>query len=281
MQDVVKNTNQKNFGQISESNPGWNGKGVPDLKTLIYKLIQNFKTNLFSGKFRLFINNLKASSNNISNFIIKKHQKNVICPCCNWEGSSFITTCNSKRINYNSNCPNCDSRSRHRGLSILLIKILNNNALSLLFFAPEKILKTILQEKIKNIHIKTTDFYSTDVDYPDEDIQKLSFPNHSFDYVLCNHVIEHVPDDNSAFKEISRILKANGNAIITIPGDYHLNKTVEFKQTDSNGHFRHYGLEVIEKMKGHFKEVKAVDMSSLSKKQYGIRENDLAFICGN
>ena len=279
MQDV--NTNQKNIGQISKHNPGWKGKGIPNVKTLTYKLFQNFKTNLLNGNFRLFINNLKASVVNISKFTIKRNQKNVVCPCCKWEGSGFITTCNSKRVNYNSNCPNCDSRSRHRGLSILLVKVLNNTTSSLLFFAPEKILKNIIQKDLENIQIKTTDFYSTDVDFPNEDIQNLSFTNQSFDYILCNHVIEHVPDDHSAFKEISRILKLNGKAIITIPGDYHLKNTVEFKKTDSNGHFRHYGLDVIEKMRVHFKNVETVDMNSLSKKNYGIRKNDLAFICGN
>ena len=228
---------------------------------------------------RLFSNNLKATASNTSAYIFNKNQKNVICPCCNWTGSAFITTCNSKRVNYNSNCPSCDSRSRHRGLSILLDKYLKNKNLNMLFFAPEKIILKILDDSLENINIITTDFYSIDVDFPKEDIQNLSFVSQSFDYILCNHVIEHVPNDDLAFKELSRILRKNGKAFITIPGDYHLNDTVEFKQTDSNGHFRHYGLDVIKKMKSYFSEVDAIDLHSISKLEHGVRKNDLVFIC--
>jgi predicted SAM-dependent methyltransferase len=279
MKDAFENKNDKNIGQISKSNPGWKGKGVPSLKTIGYKAILNFKNNLLKGNFKLFSNNMKAITINASAFVFKKNQKNVICPCCNWSGPAFITTCNSKRMNYNSSCPNCDSRSRHRGLSILLPKTIENKNLKLIFFAPEKILLKILNDSLENIHIQTTDFYSTDVDFPKEDIQNLTFTDQSFDYILCNHVIEHVPNDDLAFKELSRILQKNGKAIITIPGDYHLNSTIEFKQTDANGHFRHYGLDVIKKMKTSFSEVDTIDLHSVSKLGYGVRKNDLAFIC--
>jgi SAM-dependent methyltransferase len=273
------NTNEKNIGQVSKSNPGWTGKGVPNLKTLSYKALSNFKTNLIRGNLSLFINDLKATALNVAAYVFKKNHKNVTCPCCNWSGSAFITTCNSKRVNYYSNCPNCDSRSRHRGLSTLMLQALENKNLDLLFFAPEKILLNILNSDLANINIKTTDYYSTDVDYANEDIQNLSFESQTYDYILCNHVIEHVPNDNLAFAELSRLLKTNGKAIITIPGDYHLSPTVEFKQTDSNGHFRHYGLDVIKKMKLYFSEVDAIDLHSISKSEYGVRKNDLAFIC--
>src|SRR5690606_38972614 len=119
------------------------------------------------------------------------------------------------------------------------------------------------------------------VDYPKEDIQNLSFSDKSFDYILCNHVIEHVPKDDLAFKELSRILRQGGKALITIPGDYHLNKIVEFKQTDSNGHYRHYGLDVIKKMELYFSKVETIDMSTITKPEFGVRKNDLVFICYN
>lgn len=279
MKNSFDNTNEKNIGQVSKNNPGWAGKGVPNLKSLSYKALRSFKTNLFRGDVPLFLNDLKAIALNTSAFVFKKHQKNVVCPCCYWSGSAFITTCNSKRVNLNSNCPNCDSRSRHRGLSTLLVQSLENNNLDLLFFAPENILLKTLNEHLDKINIKTTDYYSTDVNFPNEDIQNLSFENETFDYILCNHVIEHVPNDDKAFAELSRILKNNGKAVITIPGDYNANATDVFEKTDSNGHFRHYGLDVIEKMKLSFYEVEAIDLHSTSKTEYGVRKKDLAFIC--
>jgi len=279
MAKSYQNTNDKNIGQISKNNPGWQGKGVPTFKTLIYKAIRNFKVNPLSGNLKLNYNNLKATTSNVSAFVFKKNQKIVTCPCCGWSGSAFISTWNNERVNFNSNCPNCDSRSRHRGLSILLPETLENKNLNLIFFAPEKILLKILNDELQKINIKTTDFYSTDVDYPNEDIQNLSFPDKSFDYILCNHVIEHVPNDDLAFEELSRILNKNGKAIITIPGDYHLIKTVEFKQTDGNGHFRYYGLDVIKKMESYFSKVDVVDLHSVTKLEHGVRKKDLAFIC--
>jgi ubiquinone/menaquinone biosynthesis C-methylase UbiE len=73
-----------------------------------------------------------------------------------------------------------------------------------------------------------------------EDIQNLSFPNAQYDLILCNHVIEHVPKDEMALKEISRILKPNGKAIITIPGNYQRDNTIYFNHLRFNGHYRDY-----------------------------------------
>jgi len=212
-------------------------------------------------------------------FILKKGLNTMSCPCCGYTGSGFIATSNGKRITYQSKCPDCDSRSRHRGLSVVLENQLKNQNLDLLFFAPEFVLIKFLEAKKEKLNVKTTDYYSYDVDFPEEDIQELSFSDNSFDYVLCNHVIEHVPQDNLAFKELSRILKIGGKAIITIPGDYHLNEIVEFKKTDSNGHFRHYGLDVIKKMELYFNKVETFDMGAIANPKFGVRKNDLAFIC--
>jgi len=279
MKHSSDNTNEKNIGQVSENNPGWAGKGVPTFKSLLLKTLRSSKTNLFKADFNLLLNDVRANGKNMYAFVIRKNQKNVICPCCNWSGPAFITTCNSKRLNHNSNCPICDSRSRHRGLSTLLVRALENKELTLLFFAPEKILLSTLNADLANIKVETTDYYSTDVDFPNEDIQNLTFNDESFDYLLCNHVIEHVPNDDLAFSEVSRILKKDGKAIITIPGNYNLQYTEEFEKTDSNGHFRHYGIEVVDKMKSYFSKVEVIDLHTVSKPEYGVRKMDLAFVC--
>jgi ubiquinone/menaquinone biosynthesis C-methylase UbiE len=49
------------------------------------------------------------------------------------------------------------------------------------------------------------------------DIHEMPFEDGRFDAVLCNHVLEHVRDDIQAMKEIRRVLKPGGWAIMQIP----------------------------------------------------------------
>ncbi len=50
-----------------------------------------------------------------------------------------------------------------------------------------------------------------------QDVQNLTFPDHSFDVCTSLDVLEHVPDDDSAFGEIYRVLKPGGHFIFTVP----------------------------------------------------------------
>lgn len=49
------------------------------------------------------------------------------------------------------------------------------------------------------------------------DIHEMPFQEGQFDVVLCNHVLEHVADDYKALKEIKRVLKPGGWAILLVP----------------------------------------------------------------
>lgn len=50
-----------------------------------------------------------------------------------------------------------------------------------------------------------------------EDVQRLTYPNSSFDLCTSTEVFEHVPDDTAGFQEIRRVLKDNGYFIFTVP----------------------------------------------------------------
>ena len=45
----------------------------------------------------------------------------------------------------------------------------------------------------------------------------MPFTDNHFDVVLCNHVLEHVKDDILAMREIARVLKPGGFAILQVP----------------------------------------------------------------
>ena len=56
----------------------------------------------------------------------------------------------------------------------------------------------------------------------EEDAQCLSFPDSSFDVVICRELIEHVPDEQAVFDEIKRVLRTQGYLLITMPNAYSL-----------------------------------------------------------
>jgi hypothetical protein len=59
--------------------------------------------------------------------------------------------------------------------------------------------------------------YSDQKGVRDMDLTGLDLPDASFDLIICNHVLEHIPDDRAAMKEMYRVLVPGGQAVITVP----------------------------------------------------------------
>jgi SAM-dependent methyltransferase len=49
------------------------------------------------------------------------------------------------------------------------------------------------------------------------DITDLPFAKASFDLIVCLHVLEHVVDDRRAIRELFRVLRPGGKAVIQVP----------------------------------------------------------------
>lgn len=238
---------------------------------------------LFKFEIKKSFNLAVAGGINLYNKTFRKHAKHVYqCSVCKMTTAFFYVHADDMHIVYNSICPNCNSRSRHRGLVFIYQKMLTaqTTPISIMHFAPEPVFYPLLRN-IGGVSYQTADLFLDDVDFK-EDIQKLTFSNKSYDFVLCNHVIEHVPDDEAALAEISRILKPEGRAIITIPGNFKRKETIYFNHLRYNGHYRDYGIDVLNKMKIHFRHVEYLDMNSFDQGdqvRYAIRPFDIAFIC--
>ncbi|SVE33841.1 uncharacterized protein METZ01_LOCUS486695, partial [marine metagenome] len=186
------------------------------------------------------------ASNILSERLIFQGSRILSCSLCRFSAPAFIHLSNSLGITWNSACPECNSRSRHRGLIFLYREYLQEKqAKKILQFAPEPVLENEIR-KYKQHQYFTTDYHMSGVDFPGEDIQNLSFADSSFDLVFSNHVLEHVPDDKQAVAETARILKNGGVAIITLPGDWRRKLTRSFGHLNYNGHYREYGLDVID-----------------------------------
>jgi len=74
------------------------------------------------------------------------------------------------------------------------------------------------------------------------DITDIQYPDNSFDVIYCSHVLEHIPNDRKAMRELNRVLKPDGWAIIQVP--ITTEKTLEdLSVTDAVERRRMYGQE--------------------------------------
>lgn len=138
----------------------------------------------------------------------------VECPFCRWKGKSFLP--NGLEVRRNSRCPKCDSLERHRLYYLYLQNVIPaKSKLKVLHFAPEKIL-TKLFKSFSNIEYLSADLDPTKA-MVKEDITNISFADASFDILFCAHVLEHIPDDLKAMRELHRILKPDGFAVLQVP----------------------------------------------------------------
>ena len=139
-----------------------------------------------------------------------------------------------------------------------------------LHFAPEQcFLKRF--RKLDNLNYTTTDLLSPIADVK-ADICDLPFEDNSYDTILCNHVLEHIPDDSKAMKELFRVLKPGGYGIFQIPQDLNRETTFEdntitdkaerakiFGQYD---HVRVYGRDYFDKLRSIGFKVEEVDYTA-------------------
>ena len=165
--------------------------------------------------------------------------------------------------------PSTLSLERHRLLWLYLkdeTEFFSKN-LKVLHFAPEQAFYKRFR-KLKNLEYTTTDLNSPLADVK-ADICDLPFKENEFDFILCNHVLEHIPDDTRAMHELYRVLKPGGTAILQIPQDLNRKNTFEdnsitdrkereriFGQYD---HVRIYGRDYFNKLRSIGFKVEEVD----------------------
>lgn len=141
---------------------------------------------------------------------------NVTCPVCSRQFRKFLPY-GRVRPRPNALCPNCMSLERHRLLWLYLEQRTNffRTPLKVLHFAPE----ACFMKRFENLH--GDGYITADIESPlaklKIDIHNIPLNDNAFDVVLCNHVLEHVADDLKAMREIRRVLKPGGFAILQVP----------------------------------------------------------------
>jgi len=213
------------------------------------------------------------------------------CPCCDAHVRQFLSGGVTSRPN--AQCPRCGSLERHRLLWLYLKQKTDffHQPLRVLDVAPS----FFMQQKLR--HCVHLDYLSTSLDDPwamtHMDLTAIPLPDNYFDCILCYHVLEHITDDRKAMKELWRVLKSGGWAILQSPVDMNRDTTLEdprvitpegrrnlFGQED---HVRIYGRDYSERLKEAGFSVTSdafvQQFSEAARETFGLMKGELLFIC--
>jgi SAM-dependent methyltransferase len=204
-----------------------------------------------------------------------------ICPLCGYRGAFRDVLPNQ----LDGKCPQCGSLERHRLLYLFLKGPENVLAdKDVLHFAPEECLRPLGEPARRYV---TADLFKDGVDCR-IDITSIDFPDEEFDVVLCNHVLEHIPDDALALRELHRILRPGGRAVLTVPivegwdvtfesADVRTpqQRTLHYGQAD---HVRFYGHDFRDRVAAAGFEVNVFQAPYADYAKYSLMRGDKVFV---
>lgn len=157
-------------------------------------------------------------------------------------------------------CPKCWAHDRERHLLLYFAKLDFKSVIAssrVLHFAPEPAIKRFIESAMPAEYIRG-DLLPSSADVQCVDLCKMSFDDASFDLVIANHVLEHVDDDGQALKEIFRILRPGGMAVLQTPYASGLSKTIcdpvvsnpklRLELYGQNDHVRLYGNDIFARL---------------------------------
>ena len=233
--------------------------------------------------------------------------KKCNCPICHAHFNEYLQTGTTAKVweQYvgvgagirKAACPACRSTDRER-LVYLFFKdhyFAENKEkhIKLLHIAPESNLSKYLM-KHPNVEYTAGDKRCEGYSYPDYvrdiDIMDLhDIADNTYDVVVCNHVLEHVPDDIIAMKELRRVIKPDGIAILQVPYALKLEKTFEdktivtpdarFEAYGQSDHVRIYGMDYKDRLGSAGFRVKISEISKDYPAKYGLNCNENLFVC--
>jgi SAM-dependent methyltransferase len=211
------------------------------------------------------------------------------------DGKSFSTFLpyGYNNLRKNALSPSTFSLERHRLLWLYLKNETGffDKKIKLLHFAPEQAFYKRFK-KLSSIQYDTIDINSP-LAMIKADICDLPIKDNTYDFILCNHVLEHILDDNKAISELYRVLKKDGVGIFQVPID--MKKEFTFQDdsiTDKKernkifgqyDHVRVYGKDYFTKLKNAGFKVEEVDYTkNLSKDEiyrFSIVKGEIIPVC--
>jgi SAM-dependent methyltransferase len=159
-----------------------------------------------------------------------------------------------------------------------------------LHIAPEPIIQRRLRARA-NVRYLSADLESPRAD-KHFDLTSIPYPDASFDVIICMHVLEHIPDDRAAMREMRRVLAPDGWALLQVPFGKDRETTFEdwsvvtpedrirvFGQSD---HVRIYGRDYVERLRdaGFVVQVDSAirNLPTHLHQRYGLKPEDM-YVC--
>jgi SAM-dependent methyltransferase len=118
-------------------------------------------------------------------------------------------------------CEHCGCSLRVRRIAEVLVSLYGTAAATLAELVREDAFRALRIAEINSVGrmhpILAEAPGLVHVEYPEEDIQALSWADASFDLVLTSETLEHVPDPRRALRETLRVLHPGGRHVFTVP----------------------------------------------------------------
>lgn len=171
-------------------------------------------------------------------------------------------------------CPRCDAFDRERLTAIYLEEIFRtfdrNRTYRLLEFAPGDALRRKLK-RYPFIAYRSADLSRKTVDERVDLTNMVTYPDRSLDIILCSHVLEHVPEDRQAMREIGRVLRPDGFAIILVPLVIGLDETHEDPDLNTEAlRWKYFGMGDHVRQYGKRDFIRRLEAAGLRVEQLGI-----------
>jgi SAM-dependent methyltransferase len=137
-----------------------------------------------------------------------------LCNICGWSGAAFLGSPHSE----SNQCPQCGSIARDRFVYYLAFNKERARVGSAVIETSPRLGQQYRSYLRHNFRYRTGDF--DQVSHKGDlflDLQDMSLPTSSIDVFITSHVLEHVPDPTAAARELYRVVKPAGRAIVVVP----------------------------------------------------------------
>ena len=191
------------------------------------------------------------------------------CPVCQGSFRSFLAAGTVPRAD--AACPGCGSLERHRLVWIYFERrtdLFDGRAKQVLHVAPEPCLERRLRQRLG------AGYLTADLDPRRArvrlDVTDIPLPDASFDVIYASHVFEHVPDDRRAMRELHRVLRPGGFAVLIVPitvaatlEDPSLPPPERARRFGQADHVRRYGPDYVDRLREAGFRVEAISAADL------------------